>query len=142
VSVLKSKFVIVKQGTSGTDVLELSSELGQEVATSGVEDGWLLLFVPGSTAALTSVEYEPGVVQDLKDALERLAPRNIPYEHDRAWGDGNGYSHVRSALVGPSLVVPIESGRLTLGTWQQVVLLDFDNRPRQRRVNGYVYATS
>ena len=139
---LISKFSLTVSGTAGTDVIDLSRELQKELDRSAVEEGMMLLFTPGSTAALTTIEYEPGVVQDLRDALERLAPRDIPYAHDRAWGDGNGYSHVRSALVGPSLTVPIEQGALATGTWQQVVLLDFDNKTRRRIVNGYIYNTS
>jgi secondary thiamine-phosphate synthase enzyme len=126
-------------GTSDVDVFDLTPEVESALRASGVRDGLVLLFVPGSTAALTTIEFETGVVEDLKQALERLAPRSIPYRHDEAWGDGNGYSHVRSALVGPSLSLPVEEGRLVLGTWQQVVLLDFDNQPRRRRVLGYVY---
>ncbi len=136
---LRSKFTLTRQGTADTDLFDLSDDLEQEVARAGVEEGVLLLFVPGSTAALTTIEFEPGVVADLKQALERMAPRGIPYAHDRAWGDGNGHSHVRAARVGPSLVIPVEEGRLATGTWQQVVLLDFDNRPRRRVVNGYLY---
>jgi secondary thiamine-phosphate synthase enzyme len=92
------------------------------------------VFVPGSTAAVTTIEFESGVVADLKGAIDRMAPADIPYEHNARWGDGNGYSHVRAALMGPSLYVPIVDGRPSLGTWQQVVLCDFDNRPRTRRV--------
>jgi secondary thiamine-phosphate synthase enzyme len=88
----------------------------------------------GSTAALTTIEYESGVIHDLKKAIERMAPEDMYYEHNERWRDGNGYSHVRSALIGPSLHIPLIDGKLTLGTWQQIVLLDFDNRPRQRQV--------
>jgi secondary thiamine-phosphate synthase enzyme len=96
------------------------------------------LFISGSTAALTTIEYESGVVNDLSAAIDRLFPQNIPYEHDRRWGDGNGYAHVRAAFLKPSLTIPLEDGRLELGTWQQIVLLDFDNRPRRRRIRGQV----
>jgi len=92
------------------------------------------LFIPGSTAALTTIEYERGVINDLKKAIERMAPEDLYYEHNERWGDGNGYSHVRSALLGPSLHIPVIDGKLTLGTWQQIVLLDFDNRPRKRQI--------
>ena len=126
-------------GSSDVDVIDLSQEVESAVRASGIRDGLVLLFVPGSTAALTTIEFESGVVEDLKQALERLVPRSISYQHDLAWGDGNGYSHVRSALVGPSLTLPVEEGRLVLGTWQQVVLLDFDNQPRRRRLLGYIY---
>ena len=105
---------------------------------TGVTDGLLTLFISGSTAALSTIEYESGVVNDLRAAIDRLFPRDLPYEHDRRWGDGNGYSHVRAAFLKPSLGVPITGGRLRLGTWQQIVLLDFDNRPRQRHILGQV----
>lgn len=117
-----------------TDVIDISRETVGILKDSGIREGQVLLFVPGSTAALTTIEYERGVVRDLAEAVERIAPRGIPYRHDARWGDGNGYSHVRAALLGPSLTIPVSEGKLILGTWQQVVLLDFDNRPRQRRV--------
>jgi secondary thiamine-phosphate synthase enzyme len=94
----------------------------------------VLIFVPGSTAALTTIEHESGVIEDLKEAIERLAPENLHYRHDTRWGDGNGHAHVRAALLGPSLTIPIIEGKLVLGTWQQVILCDFDNRPRKRQV--------
>jgi len=96
--------------------------------------GAVTLFIPGSTAALTTIEYESGVINDLKKAIERMAPKDLHYEHNERWGDGNGYAHVRAALLGPSLHIPVVEGRLTLGTWQQIVLLDFDNRPRERHI--------
>ena len=102
--------------------------------SSGIKGGNILLFISGSTAALTTIEYEPGVVNDLSKAIERVAPQNITYEHDRRWGDGNGHSHVRAALLGASLQIPVKDGRMLLGTWQQIVLLDFDNHPRKREV--------
>jgi len=120
--------------TAGTDVIDITRDAARVVTAAGVLEGQVLLFVPGSTAALTTIECEAGVVRDLVDAIERLAPRGMPYRHDARWGDGNGYSHVRAALLGPSLTVPVASGCLVLGTWQQIVLLDFDNRPRQRAV--------
>jgi len=117
-----------------TDLIDLTGRVSEVVASSGLSQGQVLVFVPGSTAALTTIEYESGVLADLVAAIERLAPRAIDYAHDARWGDGNGYSHVRAALLKPSLTVPLIDGRLALGTWQQLVLLDFDNRPRQRRV--------
>jgi secondary thiamine-phosphate synthase enzyme len=118
----------------GTDIIDITGLVGQHLARSGVIGGAVILFVPGSTGALTTIEYESGVIQDLADAIERLVPRDIPYAHDQRWGDGNGYSHVRAALLGPSLHIPVVDGRLRLGTWQQVVLINFDNRPRRRRL--------
>jgi secondary thiamine-phosphate synthase enzyme len=127
-------YEIDRRTTAGTDVLDLTDELASKLADSGVRTGQVLVFTPGSTAAVTTIEYESGVVQDLKDAIERLAPADMHYAHDARWGDGNGYSHVRSALVGGSFCVPVVDGRLVLGTWQQVVLLDFDNHGRTRRI--------
>ena len=118
--------------TDQTDIIDISREVQEKVLQSGIQNGNMVLFISGSTAALTTIEFESGVVNDLRKAIERIAPRDIPYEHDRRWGDGNGYSHVRAALLGPSLSIPLKGGRLLLGTWQQIVLLDFDNRPRRR----------
>jgi len=120
--------------TGRTDIIDITPEVENAVRSSGIKDGNLLLFISGSTAALTTIEYESGVVNDLKRAIERIAPHTMEYEHDRRWGDGNGYSHVRAALLGASLHVPIKDSRMLLGTWQQIVLLDFDNRPRKRDV--------
>ena len=120
--------------TGATDILDITELATQHLAESGVRQGAMILFVPGSTGALTTIEYESGVLEDLAEAIERFAPRDIEYAHDQRWGDGNGYAHVRAALVGPSLQIPVVDGRLCLGTWQQVVLLDFDNHPRMRRL--------
>jgi len=123
-----------RRGTAATDVFDLSTEAAAFVREAGIRAGQLLVFVPGSTAAVTTIEFETGAVADLKRAAERLAPAGDEYAHDQRWGDGNGYAHVRAALVGPSLTVPIVDGALATGTWQQIVLLDFDNRPRRRQV--------
>ncbi len=131
-------FTLEVQTTAGADILDLTALVQAEVEAAGVTAGLLTLFISGSTAALSTIEYESGVVNDLRAAIERLFPRDLVYEHDRRWGDGNGYSHVRAAFLKPSLGIPIEGGRLLLGTWQQIVLLDFDNRPRQRRITGQV----
>jgi len=121
--------------TSGdTDIIDITTQVSGIVAESGLTEGQVLIFVPGSTAAVTTIEYESGVVRDLKEAIERLVPTGISYRHDARWGDGNGYAHVRAALLGPSLTVPLIKGRLVLGTWQQIVLVDFDNEPRDRKV--------
>ncbi len=127
-------FELRRETTAETDVADLTSELTNNLETTGIRVGQVLVFVPGSTGAVTTIEYEPGVVEDLREAIERAAPRNLHYAHDAAWGDGNGYSHVRAALVGASLTIPVLDGAMTLGTWQQIVLLDFDNRPRKRRI--------
>lgn len=120
--------------TAGTDVIDITRAVAEKVAESGIYEGQALVFTPGSTAALTTIEYECGVVRDLIEAIERIAPKDMDYRHDARWGDGNGYAHVRSALLGPSLTVPVSGGLLILGTWQQIVLIDFDNRPRKRQV--------
>ncbi len=116
------------------DVIDITSRVAGQVAGSGVNNGTVTVFVPGSTAGVTTIEYESGLVDDLRQMWERTVPRNIPYSHDRRWGDGNGHSHVRASMLGPSLVVPFTEGRLTLGTWQQIIMVDFDNRPRSRQV--------
>ena len=131
-------FSLEADTTAGTDVLDLTARVQEEVRATGVSQGLLTLFISGSTAALTTIEYESGVVNDLQAALERLFPRDLPYAHDARWGDGNGYAHVRAAFLKPDLSVPVADGRLQLGTWQQIVLLDFDNRPRTRRIRGQV----
>jgi len=131
-------FTLEVMTSAGTDILDLTAAVAAQVEQIGVAEGLLTLFISGSTAALSTIEFETGVVNDLREAIDRLFPREIPYEHDRRWGDGNGYAHVRAAFVKPSLAIPISEGRLLLGTWQQIVLLDFDNRPRQRAIQGQV----
>ena len=116
------------------DIIDITSRVADIVEGSKVRNGAVIVFCAGSTGAVTTIEYETGVLEDLKEAIERIAPSNIPYAHDRSWGDGNGYSHVRAALLGPSLTVPILHGALALGTWQQIVFIDFDNRRRQRKI--------
>ncbi len=116
------------------DVLDITPLAAQALRRSGLRDGTLTVFVPGSTAAVTTIEFEPGVVRDLRTAIQRLVPDSIVYEHDQRWGDGNGYSHVRAALVKPGLAIPFQDAGLLLGTWQQLVLIDFDNRPRTREI--------
>jgi secondary thiamine-phosphate synthase enzyme len=129
--------------TSGdTDIIDITSQVSKKVTESGITEGQVLILVPGSTAAITTIEYESGVVKDLKEAVERLAPEGIFYRHDARWGDGNGYAHVRAALLGPSLTVPLVNGCLALGTWQQIVLVDFDNRPRDRKILVHISGIS
>ena len=126
--------------TSGeTDIVDITSKVQREIVKSRARNGAVTLFVPGSTGALTTIEFESGVINDLKKAIERMAPSGIHYEHNERWGDGNGYSHVRAAIFGASLHIPIVDGSLTLGTWQQIVLLDFDNRPRERRIEVQIF---
>lgn len=121
-----------------TDVIDISGEVRRACESHEVSDGVAHLFVVGSTAALSTIEYEPGAIEDLKDALERVAPMDADYKHNQAWHDGNGYAHVRAALMKPSLSIPIVGGRLLLGTWQQIILIDFDNRPRTRAIHVQV----
>ncbi len=120
--------------TGFCDIHEITAKVENILSTSKLVNGVVIVFVPGSTAGITTIEYESGVIEDLKKAIERLAPQNIHYDHDTRWGDGNGFAHVRASLIGPSLSVPIINGDLQLGTWQQIVLIDFDNRPRTREV--------
>ena len=131
-------FTLEVKTSAGTDILDLTEAVAAELEQTGLTEGLLTLFISGSTAALTTIEFESGVVNDLRAAIDRLFPREISYEHDRRWGDGNGYAHVRAAFLKPSLSIPLTGGRLLLGTWQQIVLLDFDNRTRQRAIQGQV----
>ena len=116
------------------DIIDITPQVGQAIHDSGVDSGTVTVFITGSTAGVTTVEYEPGLIDDLEKLFERIAPRNIPYGHDARWGDGNGHSHVRASLLGSSLVVLFSSKRMMLGTWQQIIVIDFDNRPRNRTV--------
>ena len=116
------------------DIIDMTTQLSTIVKESKIKNGTLTIFVSGSTAAVTTIEYEPGLVHDFPEMLSRIVPKEIEYEHDNTWHDGNGHSHVRSSLIGPSITIPIISGKLTLGTWQQVVLLEMDTRSRNRTV--------
>ena len=122
------------QTKGNCDFIDITDQVARKVEDSGVKDGTVTIFVAGSTAGLTTIEFERGVLSDLESMWERLVPRNIAYRHDATWGDGNGYSHVRASLLGASLVVPFVNKRLTLGTWQQIILADFDNRARSRDI--------
>lgn len=115
-------------------IVDLTGSLESALAESGIETGHLVVFVPGSTGAVTTIEFEPGLLKDLPEFFERIAPSGKGYHHDATWGDGNGFSHVRAALLGPSVSIPVSKGRMTLGTWQQVVFIEFDNRARRRTV--------
>ena len=120
------------------DIIDITERVQEEVKKFKIKDGICLVSSPGSTCGITTIEYESGLVEDFKRALERVAPMNEDYEHCKKWGDCNGYAHVRSALIKPFLAVPVENGKLVLGTWQQIVLIDFDNRPRQREVSAKI----
>jgi secondary thiamine-phosphate synthase enzyme len=131
--VVTKKIQVSTNGNS--EVLDITLQAEKAVTDSGVSAGTATLFVVGSTAAITTTEYEPGLVNhDIKAAFEKIAPANGRYEHEETWHDDNGHSHVRASLLGPSLTVPIVDGKLTLGTWQQIILIDFDTRPRNRQV--------
>ena len=116
------------------DLVDITGAAQDKVARSGLTQGMALAFVPGSTGAVLTMEFEDGLVHDFQRFIERIVPQDAPYEHDRRWGDGNGFSHIRSTLMGASAVVPVMNGRLALGTWQQLLFVDFDNRKRQRTV--------
>ncbi len=116
------------------EIIDITGEVNAKLSESAIENGIVTIFVPGSTAAVTTIEYEPGLLHDLPNALERLFPRGINYEHEYRWHDGNGHSHVRASFIGPSLTVPFRNKKLMLGTWQQVVFVELDNKRRSRRV--------
>ena len=122
------------QTKGNCDIIDITPQVEQQLAEADINNGTVTLFVAGSTAGISTIEFESGLLSDFQSMWERSVPRNIPYNHDRRWGDGNGYSHVRASLLGSSLVVPFNNRRLTLGTWQQIVLVDFDNRPRSRQI--------
>lgn len=131
------------ENTSGfCDIVDITAKLNAVIDSKRVQNGLATLWVAGSTAALTTIEYEPGLIQDLKDLLDKLIPSNNRYHHDARWGDNNGFSHLRASLFGPSLALPISGGRSSLGTWQQIVLLDFDNRPRTREILVQVWGST
>lgn len=117
-----------------TDVIDITERISGFVEKSGIKDGICIIFCPGSTCAITTIEYEEGLKKDLKRILDEIIPPSEDYEHCKRWGDCNGFSHIRSSIVKPSLTVPVENGKLTLGTWQQIVFIDFDKRPREREI--------
>ena len=126
---------------TGPDLCDISAELERLIRDSGIIDGSLCAAMVGSTGSLTTIEYEPGVVEDLKRAIDRLAPRGMEYEHEKAWHDGNGHSHVQAALLGPSIALSVRGGRLKTGTWQQVVAINHDNRARTRTIEVTITGT-
>jgi secondary thiamine-phosphate synthase enzyme len=117
-----------------SDIIDITGKVVSILERSGAKNGLISVFCPGSTGAVTTIEYESGVLEDLQRAIEKLVPSDIPYEHNKRWGDGNGFSHVRAALIKPSITIPVIEGKLTLGTWQQIVFIDFDNRQRHRNI--------
>ncbi len=117
-----------------TDIINITEDVSKIVKSSEIKNGIGCVFVPGATGAITTIEYEPGLLQDLPKALERLFPKGIEYRHEQTWHDGNGHSHIRASMIGPSLTVPIKNGKLILGTWQQIVFLELDVRKREREI--------
>ncbi|RZB29489.1 MAG: hypothetical protein AEth_01124 [Candidatus Argoarchaeum ethanivorans] len=116
------------------DILDITDDVSSLLRKSNFRSGIVTVFVHGSTAALTTIEYEPGLIEDMKRMLEHVAPQGIEYKHNLRWGDGNGHSHIRASLLGPSITVPFQDSSLMLGTWQQIVFIDLDNRPRSRDI--------
>jgi len=130
----------IELSTKGhTDIIDITPQIDTVLKNSGLLEGSLTVFVAGSTAGITSIEYEPGLLKDIPEAFEKFAPTGVTYHHDATWGDGNGYAHVRAAMLGPSFNAPFKDGHLILGTWQQIVLIDFDNRPRNRSLVVQVF---
>ena len=132
---LKIRAYKITEKTAGfCDIIDITAKVNEHLEKEKIQNGLATLFVSGSTAALTTIEHEPGLIQDLKEFVENIMPSDRRYHHDDRWSDNNGFSHLRASLFGPSLAIPIEDGRLCLGTWQQIVLLDFDNRARTREI--------
>ncbi len=128
-----NKFSISTKGNN--DIIDITSQVGEEIEKSGVKDGICLVSCPGSTCGITTIEYEPNLIEDFKEFLEKLAPSDKDYKHDKTWGEKNGQSHLLSALIKPFLTVSIENGKLLLGQWQQIIFCDFDSRERERIIN-------
>jgi len=122
------------QSKGNCDIIDITSQVAKNVEESGIDSGIVTLFIVGSTAGITTIEYEPNLLSDFKNMWDRVIPQNIPYEHNKTWGEGNGHSHVRASLLGASLTIPFVNKKLTLGTWQQIVFVDFDIRPRRRKI--------
>lgn len=130
--IINEKIILHTQGNP--DLVDITGKIKDALKSTGLKKGNITVFVVGSTAAITTFEYEPGMIKDMQELYEKLIPKNKHYAHDDTWGDANGFSHLRAALQGPSLVIPFDSGKLMLGTWQQVVLVEFDNHSRERQI--------
>jgi secondary thiamine-phosphate synthase enzyme len=130
--IITARLALQTQGDA--DIHDITAEVAQAVRESGLTDGIVTVFTSSSTSGLTTIEFESGALSDLKRVFDEVVPKNRDYAHNLRWGDGNGHSHVRAALLGPSLTVPFSGGRLLMGTWQQIVFIDFDNRPRRREL--------
>jgi secondary thiamine-phosphate synthase enzyme len=129
---VETREIILYKGNC--DVVDVTSQISEEIKQAGINDGIVTIFVPGSTGGLSTIEYESGLVSDIKEAMERIAPQGIEYKHNLKWKDGNGHSHIRASIVGPSITIPFAKKKMLLGTWQQVIFLDFDNCSRNRRL--------
>ncbi|MEW5692815.1 MAG: secondary thiamine-phosphate synthase enzyme YjbQ [Candidatus Hydrogenedentota bacterium] len=129
---VSTTFSVATQGNC--DIIDITSKVTQFVNKEKIKHGILTVFIPGSTCGITTIEYESGLISDLKEVEEKIVPENKNYKHNLRWSDGNGHSHLRASLMGASLTIPVVSGELTLGTWQQIVICDFDNRPRNRDI--------
>lgn len=130
--ILTDSFVVNSKGNS--DIIDITNNVQDKINSSGFTEGNVLVFVGGSTAGITTIEFEPGLRKDYPNFFEKIIPSNVNYHHDQTWHDGNGHSHVRASLQGASLTVPFSNGDLLLGTWQQIILVDFDNRSRKRNI--------
>ncbi len=130
--VVTKKISLHSQGNC--DIIDITREVQQQVAEADLDSGTVTIFITGSTAGITTIEFESGLLSDFQGMWQRIVPTGLSYNHDRAWGEGNGYSHVRASLLGASLVVPFTNKSLVLGTWQQIVVVDFDNRARSRQI--------
>lgn len=129
------KSLSIQLSTRGdADIHDITDQVAQQVAQSGIKNGTVTVFCPSSTSALTTIEFESGAVTDLRRLFEEIVPQNRDYAHNARWHDGNGHSHIRASLLGPSLTIPFVDGEMTLGTWQQVIYVDFDNKPRRREL--------
>lgn len=131
--VVRSEEIKIK--TQGeVDIVDITSDVQKAISKSKIKNGIVCVFVPGSTGTVTTIEYEPGLIDDLPKALEKFAPKNIYYKHHETWNDDNGHSHVRASLMGPSTTLPVKNGKMIHGTWQQLVFIEFDTRPRNRNL--------
>jgi secondary thiamine-phosphate synthase enzyme len=120
--------------TEEGEIVDITNSVNKVVSKSKIKNGMVCMFTPGSTGAITTIEYEDGLLSDLSEAVERIFPKRMSYKHNARWGDGNGHSHVRASMIGPGITIPLRNGALTLGTWQQIVFLELDNRGRNRRI--------
>ncbi len=131
-AITTGKFNILTKGF--TDIIDITSKIKDLVSTNNIKNANMCVYVSGSTASITSIEFEPGLIKDLPEALENIAPMGKNYYHDQTWNDGNGYAHIRASIIGNSINIPVIDSHLQLGTWQQIVLIDFDNKPRTRTI--------